>query len=144
MRIKVVHELTVTMADVYAAQPVLEAVMEYIEGVVRPMPDSDTFINVKLVEGGDAIRLIYIDREDRDLLEDLVGQEDDGIMPPIALIEIARGQVTAVQGLPKGYTWRVRDYDLCPDCGAHEPYCEACWNDLFGQKQESCTSPAAE
>jgi len=42
------------------------------------------------------------------------------------LIEVKGGLVQEVYGLPEGWTYDIRDYDVCSECGDFPPRCVEC------------------
>ena len=50
-------------------------------------------------------------------------------------IDVEGGVVHDVEGLPDGWSYQVRDYDECSDCGGVEPLCEWC-HEYYTQEEE--------
>ena len=49
---------------------------------------------------------------------------DWSLREAIVTVEVHRGRVTDVQGLPDGWSYQVDDRDICPGCGDPDPDCE--------------------
>ena len=56
-------------------------------------------------------------------------------MTQIITIEVEKGMVIRVRGLPQDWIYQVKDWDICPVCGDCEPFCEVC-REYYEQRKE--------
>ena len=56
-------------------------------------------------------------------------------MTKIITIEVEKGTVIRVKGLPQGWIYQVKDWDKCPVCGDCEPFCDVC-RGYYEEKKE--------